>query len=329
MIYLVEPINRISIAQIISISKMNRRRFISTTSGLALSVAAAPAIARILPAKDVMDRIGMGTLLFRNQIKTRPDMVVTNELTLLDIPQHHRDVFGVKKLEFWSDHLMSFDKDYLADLKGKIKKAGCELLNFQIDTSPADRTPYDLATLDEDRRKAGVEQVKKWLEIAATLGTKCVRVNPGGPRNASVEQSIKSYQELIPVAKSKNITIITANHSGIERDPDKHLEIIKGAPGLYTQPDFGNYNNPTTMYDSLAKIIPHAYAVSAKVSNIALVDGKITTPQYDFDKCMQLTESMGFKGVYIMNQWGNIPAGVTTDEIGKWTVERIKANIKT
>jgi hypothetical protein len=307
---------------------MNRRRFISTTSTLALSAAAAPAFARFLPAKDVMDRIGMGTLLFRSQIKTRPEMVVTNELTLLDIPQHHRDVFGVKKLEFWSDHLMSLDKAYLTDLKGKIKKAGCELLNFQIDTSPADRTPYDLATLDEERRKAGVEQVKKWLDVAAFLGTKSVRVNPGGARNSSVEQSIKSYQELLPVAKSKNIIIVAANHSGIERDVDKHLEIVKGAPGLYTQPDFGNYNNPTIMYDSLAKILPFAYVVSAKVSNVALVDGKITTPQYDFDKCVQLSESTGFKGVYIMNQWGNIPAGVSTDDIGKWMVEHIKANIK-
>jgi len=307
---------------------MNRRRFIATTSSLALSAAAAPAIARILPAKDVMARIGMGTLLYRNQIKTRPDMVVKNELTLMDIPQHNRELFGVKKLEFWSDHIMSLDKAYLTDLKGKIKAAGSELINFQIDTSPADRTSYDLATLDEERRKAGVEQVKKWLEVAAILGTKSVRVNPGGARNSSVEQSIKSYQELLPVAKAKNIIIVAANHSGIERDVEKHLEIVKGAPGLYTQPDFGNYNNPAIMYDSLAKILPLAYVVSAKVSNVALVDGKITTPQYDFDKCMQLSESSGFKGVYIMNQWGNIPPEVSTDDLAKWTIERMKANIK-
>lgn len=306
---------------------MNRRGFIATTSSLALS-AAAPAFARILPAKDVMDRIGMGTLLYRNQIKTRPEMVVKNELTLMDIPQHNRELFGVKKLEFWSDHIMSLDKSYLTDLKGKIKAAGSELINFQIDTSPADRTPYDLATLDEERRKAGVEQVKKWLEVAAILGTKSVRVNPGSARNSSVEQSIKSYQELLPVAKAKNIIIVAANHSGIERDVEKHLEIVKGAPGLYTQPDFGNYNNPAIMYDSLAKILPLAYVVSAKVSNIALVDGKITTPQYDFDKCMQLSESSGFKGIYIMNQWGNVPPEVSTDDLAKWTIERMKANIK-
>jgi hypothetical protein len=270
----------------------------------------------------------MGTLLYRSQIKTRPDMVVKNELTLMDIPQHNKQLFGVKKLEFWSDHLMSVDKTYLTDLKNKIKAAGSELINFQIDTSPADRTPYDLATLDEERRKAGVEQVKKWLEVAAILGTKSVRVNPGGARNSSVEQSIKSYQELLPVAKAKNIIIVAANHSGIERDVDKHLEIVKGAPGLYTQPDFGNYNNPTIMYDSLAKILPFAYVVSAKVSNVALVEGKITTPQYDFDKCMQLAESSGFKGIYIMNQWGNIPPEVSTDDLAKWTIERMKANIK-
>lgn len=309
---------------------MNRRKFVYQSSGLALAALAAPAFAKYTIPKDKMDRIAMGTLLFRSQFKqTKPKGVtdIKDELTVMDIPQHHRDKFGVKKIEFWSEHIESFDKDYLTVLKGKIKAAGSELVDIQFDSAPFDKEGYDLANIDEDKRVASVAHVKKWMDASAFLGTKCVRVNPGRPQG-TVEQSIKSYQELVPYAKSKKLTIITANHFGIETDADKHVAIVKGAPGIYTEPDFGNYNGAPNMFDSLNKIIPLAYIVSAKVSNFVRVDGKITHPQYDFDKCVQLSESLGFKRDYMVAQWGNIAPDISNDEVANWTIEHLKANMR-
>ncbi|MDB5115545.1 MAG: Xylose isomerase protein barrel [Mucilaginibacter sp.] len=314
---------------------MNRRKFIYQSSGLALTAMAAPAFAKFAPAKDKMDRIAMGTLIFRDRFKqTKPKQVetITNELTLMDIPQHHRDMYGIKKIEFWSEHFESLDKDYLTALKGKIKAAKCELLDVQFDSSQFDKTGYDLSNIDEDKRRAGIDHVKKWMDGASFLGSKCVRVNPGGRAGknpqGTVENCIKSFTELLPYAKSKNLTIITANHTGLELNADNHVAILKGTPGLYSEPDFGNYNNVNIMYDNLAKIIPYAYIVSAKVGTFTDTDGKLEHTSYDFDKCMQLSESLNFRGNYMVAQWSGYQPGIDYEKVAAWTIERIKANIK-
>ena len=67
---------------------MNRRTFIFKTSGLIISACVLPAVS-FAASDNRMDRIGMGTVLFRNRVKqTRPKdlKITTSELTLLDVP---------------------------------------------------------------------------------------------------------------------------------------------------------------------------------------------------------------------------------------------------
>lgn len=308
---------------------MKRRDFIFQSSGLALSVWASPALAKLPVSKNKLDRMAMGTLLWRYQFKqTKPQEItnITNELILADIPQHHRDKFGIKKIEFWSEHFESLDRGYLDGIKSKIKSAKSELLNVQFDSAPFDKKGYDLASIDEALRKESVAHAKLWMDASAFLGSKCVRVNPGTPKG-TVEQSIKSFNELAPYAKSKGLTIITANHFGLETDPDKHVAVVKGIPGIYTEPDFGNYNAAPTMYDSLAKILPYAYIVSAKAVDFTETDGKLEHISYDFDRCVKLAESLGFKGTYMVAQWNGKYKGVDNDKIAAWIINHLKNNI--
>jgi len=310
---------------------MNRRHFIFRSSGLVLTVVSARALAgRLTGSGDKMERLAMGTLLWRYQFEeTRPKEtpVISNALTLPDIPEHHRDRFGIKKLEFWSEHFESLDEGYLVKLKQKIRAARCQLLNVQLDGAPFDKAGYDLASPDEGLRRDSIAHAKKWMDAAATLGSKCVRVNPGRPKS-SVEKSIASFKELVPYARSRDLTIITANHFGLETDPDKHVAVVKGAgPGLYTEPDFGNYNSAPDMYDSLAKIIPYAYIISAKVVDFKETDGRLEHLSYDFDKCVRLAERLGFKGVYMVAQWSGKYQDISNDRIANWTIEHLKANM--
>ncbi|HEX4263232.1 MAG TPA: TIM barrel protein [Verrucomicrobiae bacterium] len=306
---------------------MNRREFIFKSSGLVLSVYAGPVLAEIATsnsvsvARDKMDRIAMGTLLFRYQFKqTKPRELATikNELTLLDVPEHHRDKFGIKKIEFWNEHFESLEPDYLARLKGKIKAAGSELVNVQID-----RISYDLASTDEEARRKSVKDVKEWIDAVSFLGSKCIRINPGRPRG-SVEKSIVSLTELNGYAKSKNLIIITANHFGLEMDPDKHVQIAKGA-GVYTEPDFGNYPADDQLFSKLEKIIPYAYIISAKVVNF---DQNTEHVSYDFDKCVRLAESLGFKGTYMVAQYSGQYQDLDYDKVANWVIAHLKKNIE-
>ena len=300
---------------------MNRRSFVFKTSGMALTVCTAPSLLHAAESGgNKLDRIALGTLLFRyrfQQTKPKGVEVIKDELTLLDVPEHHRDRFGIRKIEFWNEHFESIEPDYLEKLKGKIKAAGSDLVNVQID-----RISYDLASTDEEARKKSVKAVSEWIDAVSFLGSRCIRINPGSPKG-SVEQSIKSLTELNARAKEKNLIIITANHFGIEMDPDKHVQIVKGS-GVYTEPDFGNYPHDEQLYAKLEKIVPHAYIVSAKMVDF---DENVNHISYDFDRCVQLCEKLGFKGLYMVAQWSPKVQDLDYSKMADWGIAHLKANI--
>ncbi|HVY75723.1 MAG TPA: hypothetical protein VG890_12875, partial [Puia sp.] len=114
-----------------------RRRDFLFRSGLALSAWLLPFD---LPSfADKQDRIAMGTLIMRYrfaQTKPKELTVLRDELVLADVPHYYRERFNVKKIEFWSEHFESFDKDYLLHIRDQIKAAGCHLLDVQLDSAP-------------------------------------------------------------------------------------------------------------------------------------------------------------------------------------------------
>lgn len=303
---------------------MDRKTFVFKIGGLMVSAWVSPALARAMPTKDKMDRIALGTLLFRYRFeRTKPKQweTIKDELTLLDVPEHHRDKFGVRKIEFWNEHFESLEPDYLGRLRAKIRAAKSELLNVQID-----RISYNLAAVDEDIRLRSIDDVKTWMDAAAFLGSKCVRINPGSP-DGSVAQSIRSLKELNGYAKRKKLAIITANHFGIEMDADKHVEIVKQSR-VYTEPDFGNYiprYSPEVMMESLRKILPYAHVVSAKMVDF---NEQMEHVSYDFERCVQLAEQVGFKGTYVVAQWSGKFQDIDYDKVARWGIEHVKLNMR-
>ncbi len=123
--------------------------------------------------------------------------------------------------------------------------------------------------------------------------------------------------------------MMAANHFGIETDANKHVAIVKGTDQkLFTEPDFGNYNGAPDMYDSLAKIIPYAHIVSAKVATFKNTDKGVEHISYDFDRCVQLAEKLGFRGTYMVAQWGPNPPDMDYEKIAAWVIDHLKDNIK-
>lgn len=299
---------------------MNRRSFIVRTSGLALSVWILPSF---MPAFDnKMDRIAMGTVLFRYRFKqTKPKEIaaISNELTLLEVPAYYKKRFGLNQLEFWSNHFESLEPDYLQQLKEKMRAAKARLVNVQVDS------PYDLANNDDAARQQSVQHVKGWIDAAAALGSDCVRVNPGS-HNGDVEQSILSMKEINRYAKSKKLVLLTENHFGIEMNTDVHLRINKeaGPDNIYTLPDFGNYPKKS-MFGSLEKILPYAYLISAKVVDF---NSHLEHTSYDFDQCVRMAEKAGFKGIYSVEQWSPNYQPLDYEKVGDWLIDHVKKNIR-
>jgi sugar phosphate isomerase/epimerase len=296
---------------------MNRRTFLLESSGLLLSIALAPQLTAAAPS----DRLAMGTVLFRHRFRqTKPPELATlqNELTLLDVPAYYRERFGIRNLEFWSYHFESLESAYLKELRGRIEAAGAQLINVQVDTE------YDLASTDEGERQRSLEHVRQWIDAVALLGGRAIRINPGRA-GGSVEKSIASMREVNRYCRAKGLPLLTENHFGIEMDPDVHLRIRAeaGPENIYTLPDFGNYP-VDTMWDALAKILPYAYLISAKTVEFNERYEHVT---YDFDRCVQMAERAGFRGVYSVEQWNRGYQALDYEKVAEWMLERVRANL--
>lgn len=296
---------------------MLRRSFILRCGGLWLALSTGAIRAATGPA----DRVGMGTVIFRNRFEqTRPKTSPApgDPLTLLKVPEYYRERFGIRQLEFWSYHFESLDRAYLEELRGRVKTAGAELVNVQVDVA------YDLASADEEERQRSLATVRQWIDAAALLDSRAIRINPG-KSGGSVEKSIASMKEVNRYCMRKRLPLLTENHFGIEMDPDVHLRIREaaGPKNFYTLPDFGNYP-VATMWESLEKILPHAYLVSAKAADFNARGEHLS---YDFDRCVRMCERAGFRGVYLVEQWSRREQDVDYEKIADWLLERVRANI--
>ncbi len=298
---------------------MHRRNFLVHTGCVLLTVATAPNAVRAAAAAT--DRGGMGTVIFRNRFaQTLPNSATghADPLTLLEVPALYRERFGVGNLEFWSKHFASRDKPYLMELAGRVRAAGAELINVQVDEA------YDLASENEDERQRSLETVRSWIDAAALVGSRAVRINPGRT-GGSIDKSIASMKEVNRYCESKGMPLLTENHFGLEMDPDVHLRIREaaGPQNIYTLPDFGNYP-VETMWESLAKILPYAYVVSAKAVDFT-PEGEHTS--YDFDRCVQLCERAGFKGIYLVEQWSRQEQRFDYEKIAEWLLRHVRENL--
>lgn len=299
--------------------KMPRRAFLLRTGGLALTVSTVPG--QILAAHPVGNRIGMGTVIFRNRFEqTKPKTIASigNPLTLLDVPAYYRERFRVRHLEYWSQHFESLEKPYLRELRARVRAVGAELVNVHVDEA------YDLASETKEERQRSLEIARQWIEAAAQLGSRAVRIKSGNP-GGSVAKSIASLRELNQLCIAKNLRLLTENHFGPEMNPEVHLRIRNsaGADNLYTDPDFGKYPVEATR-KSLEKILPYAYVVSAKVVDFNAQGEHIS---YDFDRCVRMCERAGFKGIYVVEQWSQREQDVDAEKIADWLLERVRANI--
>lgn len=298
---------------------MHRRQFLIQSAGVAICVHLGAN--GVLAASDRNDRLAMSTVTFRHRFKqTRAAELgaLRDELTLFDVPAYYRDRFGIRNLELWGHHFESLDTAYLEALREKIEAAGAQVINVQADDD------YDLASTNEEERQRSLQRVRRWVDAAALLRSRAVRINPGRP-DGSVEKSIASMKEVNAYCKSKGLPLLIENHFGLEMDPDIHLRIRReaGPENVYTLPDFGNYP-VESMWEALEKILPYAYLVSAKTVEF---NERMEHVSYDFERCVRLAERAGFKGIYSVEQWSREHQPVDHEKIVDWMLEHVRKNI--
>ncbi|MFG0245865.1 MAG: sugar phosphate isomerase/epimerase family protein [Phycisphaerales bacterium JB052] len=225
-----------------------------------------------------------------------------NEIDNLDFASEARSM-GFDAIEyvnaFFKDK--AEDKAYLRQMNARASDNGVTQLLIMCDGEGA------LGDADEGARGQSVENHKKWVHAAKTLGCHSIRVNAASSGSYEEQQKLAAdgLRRLTEFAEPYGINVIVENHGGYSSNGAWLSGVMKRVdhPMCGTLPDFGNFcmdwsrsDEPDAWYDrykGTGELMPFAKAVSAK-SHEFDADGNETGT--DYRRMMRIVLDSGYRG---------------------------------
>ncbi len=224
-------------------------------------------------------------------------------ITLFDFPEFTREHFpGVYQMDVWNslfgdsaDNSMYLEET--AEFYGKRRtwsefdpsaassKAWLDKFASKCVTTGtkvhhiSNNAPRDICDLDAEKRQRGIAVAKSWLDAAATLGAKSMRVNSGGPRIAPapiadpssypkneplavyLANCIESFKEMADYGGKHGVKVTLENHWGLTANPINIKIIIEEVnhPFCEASPDFCNWEHEYLLFHALNDLAPYAH----------------------------------------------------------------------
>jgi sugar phosphate isomerase/epimerase len=256
---------------------------------------------------DKRDRISISTWSLHNYFQSTREKEFTlpgNMLALLDFPEMIADRYKVHNMEFCAPHFASTEKTYLQEVKGRLVRAHSRVVNMPVDIDEL-WTGGGLSDTNEKVRDAAVNGSKIWIDVAAAIGSKSVRCDPGKLNPQDYSPTIDSYKRLAAYGRPKGVRVIIENHGGVGSEhPEELIKLFEqaGPDVVGALPDFGNFPDEETREKGLPLLFPYAHVVChAKGLEF---DAAGNETKFDFPKCIQISKKAAFTGVYSIEYEG-------------------------
>jgi sugar phosphate isomerase/epimerase len=174
----------------------------------------------------------------------------------------------------------------------------------------------DFVDPDPAARAKDVEHTKGCIELAARLGTPCIRLNsgrwgtiksfddlmkvkgdeppiPGHTDDDAFKWCIDAIEQCLPAAEKAGVVLALENHWGLTTRPENLLRIFKAirSPFFGLNLDTGNF--PGDPYPGIEMLAPHAVIVQAKTYHGG---GEWYTLDLDYPRIAGMLRKAGFKG---------------------------------
>lgn len=297
-------------------SNLNRQQFLQQsallTSGIVLSTPVFPFVTKKEEAlfKISLAEWSVHSLIFGDALKGGWDKfgeMLRNDfagieknapMKNIEFPAYARKL-GIDAVEYVNTCF--FDKArnmaYLKDLNKVCDDAGVKSLLIMCDAEGMVGAPT------KEERLQTLENHKKWIDAAATLGCHSIRVN--AQSEGSLEEQKKRAADglhlLCEYGEKADINILVENHGGFSSNGNWLSAVMEltDHPKVGTLPDFANFRisyEPEKWYDrykGVKQLMPYAKAVSAKSHNFDKNGNEVDT---DYEKMMGIVLDAGYHG---------------------------------
>ncbi len=295
---------------------MKRRDFLTrltggaVAAGLAGSAGGLGAATRLAPRPEAganLARIAVSTWSLHNYFESTREKEFNlsgRMLELLEFPELIADRYKVHHLEACAPHFASTEPSYLKEVKARLEGAQSQVVNMPVDIAEF-WTKGGLSDTDGAVRQKAVAGGKKWIDVAAVIGSEAVRCDPGRMNPNNLAPTVESYKELAAYGKSKGLQVIIENHGGVGSEhPEELVKLFEtvGADNFGALPDFANFPDNATAERGLKLLFPHARVVCHAKGLEFDAQGRET--KFDFPKCVEISKQAGFKGVYSIEYEG-------------------------
>jgi len=293
------------------VRKLTRRNFVKRTSLATLATAVQlpfdlSAAAAQSPgpnvhfSKEPRERIAVATYPFRDFIIGRHDAKPSAaKMPLKDLPAHVVSKFNVRKIEPWSEHFASLEPAYLDELRNAATKAGSSFADIAADGENSIYSP------DSAERQRAMQFSKRWIDVAARLGSPSVRTHIASVKNTKpdVARAAESLKPIADYAASRNVVVHFENDDPVSEDPFFIASLLDhvNSPWLRALPDFGNSFAalPSDQaFRGLDQMFARAYAISHVKDAIADTANKVIP--VDIAKVFAIAAKHNYQGVLSM-----------------------------
>jgi L-ribulose-5-phosphate 3-epimerase len=276
-------------------NSVSRRAFLATAGGVAvLTVPGAMSTPVFGQGNAPIFKISLAQWSLHRALKS-------NQLDHLDFAKVAREEFGLDAVEYVNTFFKdkATDAAYLAEMNRRAKQHGVYQHLIMIDVEGR------LGDPDAALRRTAVENHRKWVDAAATLGCRTIRVNAESEGSYDEQQRLAAdgLRRLTEYGATREINVIVENHGGLSSNGAWLAGVMKlvNHPRCGTLPDFGNFEKYDA-YQGVSELMPWAKAVSAKTFDFN-EQGEETT--LDYRRFMKIVLDGDFRGWVGIEYEGN------------------------
>jgi sugar phosphate isomerase/epimerase len=184
-----------------------------------------------------------------------------------------------------------FEPAYVAGLKRH-----CHLLGLDVSTTPIRNTFTHPAGPEREKE---IAHVKRWLDVAADLGSPAIRIfagdaQKGQPEALARRHCVECIEACADHAARRGVFLALENHGGIVAEPEALLEIVHAVRSDWfgVNLDTGNFHG-VDPYADLARCLPFAVTAQLKVEIQAKGGPK---QEADFARLVGMFRDAGYRG---------------------------------